>query len=257
VSALINETYVVQPIVAQDVWDGLNKIGYALTTDESIGLPPKYSVNFRNSYFTDSILRRDEGDWPIDRKRARDVIHYQWDDDGQLVLREHDSITLVDRADIEGVRDHARVRLLDDPEGRNLVARLLSLVPPERRRAHCTFGVNLFRTFTDVVTKPHKDDEEFIIIYVLNRDGDGAETRLYDAKTEPGCSEPVLTQQLNPGDLIIFEDNLFFHEATPLISPPGGTAMRDALICTVDYQGSYGVPAGVDVLTAAGVPAGA
>jgi hypothetical protein len=240
---LINETYALDPIVTQDVWDGLNKNGYALATDESIGLPPKHSSNFRNSYFTDEILRHDEGDWPIDRKRARDVIHYQWDEGGKLVLREHESITLVDRAGIKGPREHARVRLLDDPEGRDLVARLLSLVPPERRRANCTFGVNLFRTFTDVVTRPHKDDEQFIIIYVLKRDGDGAETRLYDAKQEPGRGEPVITRQLNPGDLIIFEDNLFLHEATPLISPPSGVAMRDALICTVDYQESYDVAA--------------
>jgi hypothetical protein len=244
---LENETYTVEPIVALDVWDGLGKNGFAVTTAESIGLPPKYGDNFRGSYFTDGILRHDDGDWPIDRKRARDVIHYQWRD-GKLVLREHDSITIVDRAGIKGPREHSRVRLLDDPEGRDLVARLLSLVPPERRRANCTFGVNLFRTFTDVVTKPHKDDEEFIVIYVLHRNGDGAKTRLYEADpapeaAEPGAKEPLLDRQLNPGDLIIFEDKRFLHEATPLISPPDGQAMRDALICTVDYQESYGVAA--------------
>lgn len=241
-----SKSYTVDPTIAQDVWDGLIGRGYAVTTDESIGLPAKYSDNFRDSYFTEKILRHDEGDWPVDRKRARDVIHYQWQD-GKLVLREHDTITIVDRAGIKGSRDHSRVRLLDDPEGRDLVARLLSLVPPERRRPNCTFGVNLFRTYTDVVTRPHKDDEEFIIIYVLSRNGDGAETRLYDADTDPEATEPVLTRQLNPGDLVIFEDERFLHEATPLISPDGGQTMRDALICTVDYEGSYDIASGVDV----------
>ena len=133
--------------------------------------------------------------------------------------------------------------LLDDPEGRDLIGRLLSLVPPERRHADCTFGVNLFRTFTDVVTKPHKDDEEFIIIYVLHRSGDGAQTRLYEEDPESGVTTCILQRQLNPGDLVIFKDERFLHEATPLISPPGGQAMRDALICTVDYPGSYRIPA--------------
>lgn len=50
---------------------------------------------------------------------------------------------------------------------------------------------------------------------------------------------PVLTQQLNPGGILIFEDRLFKHGTTPLISPPGGSARRDALICTFDYYSSY------------------
>ena len=61
-------------------------------------------------------------------------------------------------------------------------------MPPERRQPDGTFGVNLFRTFTKVVTKPHHDNEEFIIIYVLDRVGEGAETRLYqpDDVTDDG-----------------------------------------------------------------------
>ena len=74
--------------------------------------------------------------------------------------------------------------------------RLLQLVPPKRRQPDGTFGVNLFRTFTNVVTTPHRDNEEFVIIYVLDRVGEGAETYLYtpaDA-TEDGqvMASPVL-----------------------------------------------------------------
>ena len=103
--------------------------------------------------------------------------------------------------------------------------------------------MNLFRTFTNVVTKPHHDNEQFIIIYVLDRIGEGAETYFYAPAdvTDDGeiKAPPILRQQLNPGDIIIFEDERFKHGATPLINPPGGTARRDALICTVDDRGTY------------------
>jgi len=116
-------------------------------------------------------------------------------------------------------------------------------VPPARRQDEGTFGVNLFRTFTNVVTKPHHDNEEFIIIYVLDRVGEGAETYLYAPEDVKSGGEtiapPLLRQQLNPGDLIIFEDARFKHGATPLQSTPGETAMRDVLVCTVDYRSSY------------------
>lgn len=225
-----------------DVWSALDAKGYAITSDELIGLPEKFRPNFGGTYFNERTLRHDEGDWPVDRKRARDVIRYQWHG-ARLSLRRHDSITITDRADIPGRREHARVELLADPQARELITALLQLVPPARRQPDGTFGVNLFRTFTNVVTKPHHDDEQFIIIYVLDRIGEGAETYLYapgDVPDDGGVkAQPVLRQQLNPGDIIIFEDKLFKHGATPLKNPPGGTAMRDALICTVDDPGTY------------------
>ena len=58
---------------------------------------------------------------------------YEWRD-GHLRLREHDAITLIDRAGIPGKRDHARVLLLNDPEAEKLVRTFLSLVPPDRRQ---------------------------------------------------------------------------------------------------------------------------
>jgi hypothetical protein len=132
---------------------------------------------------------------------------------------------------------------LADPQARDLIHAFLRLVPPGRRQTDGTFGVNLFRTFTNVVTKPHRDNEEFIIIYVLDRIGEGAETYLYAPAdvTQDGDvkAPPVLRQQLDPGDIIIFEDRVFKHGATPLIDPAGGTARRDVLVCTVDYHDTY------------------
>jgi hypothetical protein len=224
------------------IWASLRDQGYALTNDKSIGLPAKFRENFEQTYFNDRTLRHDEGDWPIDRKRARDVIEYEWHD-GDLGLREHECITLTDRAGIKGKREHTRVKLLSDPEAERLVRTFLEFVPPERRQARSTFGVNLFRTFTNVVTKPHHDDEEYIILYVINRIGDGAESYLYkpsdvSAEGKP-IGEPILTRQLNPGDILIFEDKRFKHGATDLEPTADGIAMRDALVCTVDDHDSY------------------
>jgi hypothetical protein len=224
------------------VWSALKSQGYAITDDSSIGLPDKFRPNFLDTYFNDWTLRHDEGDWPIDRKRARDVIRYRWQD-GRPELTRHDAITITDRAGIPGQREHARVELLEDPQAHELITALLELVPPSRRQPDGTFGINLFRTFTNVVTKPHYDNEQFIIIYVLDRVGTGAETYLYDPAdvSDEGIvkAPPRLRQRLDPGDIIIFEDALFKHGATPLRPPPGGTAQRDALICTVDNPQTY------------------
>ena len=219
-------------------WADLTDRGYALTNDRAIGLPEGFRDSFREAYFNNKVLRRDPGDKPVDRQRARDVIRYQWRDEGAHV-NEHDTITITNRSGMAGRRDHARVKLLDDPQAAELVRALLSLVPPTRRQADGTFGVNLFRTFTNVVTKPHCDDEEFCLIYLLNRVGGGAETYLYEPAHAAGEAEPIYTHRLDPGEILIFEDIRFEHGATPLLAPPGGTAMRDALVCTVDYRATY------------------
>jgi 2OG-Fe dioxygenase len=223
-------------------WAALAGQRHTVIYDKMIGLPNNFRRSFLEKYFNDQTLRHDEGDWPVDRKRARDVVEYEWRDSG-LYLREHDTITLIDRAGISGKREHARVWLLDDPEVERFVRTCLSLVPPDRRQRKGTFGINLFRTFTNVVTKPHHDDEQFIVLYVLDRIGDGAVSYLYDAAdvTEAGqpTADPVRKHQLNPGQILIFEDKFFKHGATPLLPLPDGEARRDVLVCTVDYPGSY------------------
>jgi hypothetical protein len=223
-------------------WACLASRGYALTHESEIGLPEKFRANFVQTYFTDAHIRHDPGDWPVDRKRARDVVRYEWRGES-LRLWEHGTVAITDRAGILGRREHSRVRLLDDPQAKELVDTFIRLVPPDRRRHEGTFGVNLFRTFTDVVTKPHRDHEEFIILYVLDRQGEGAESYLYNPidVTADGevTGDPILWRQLNPGDIIIFEDARFMHGATPLEALPDGTAMRDVLICTIDYPDTY------------------
>jgi hypothetical protein len=202
----------------------------------------KCGRNLREAYFEGGLLRCDEGDRPTDRERARDVIWYERKDD-ELTLEEYGTIAIRDRSGIKGERIHQRIELLQDGQFRELIKTFLSLVPEERRQQQGTFGVNLFRTHTDVVTKPHRDEEEFIILYVLGREGDGAESYLYrhDEQEMDGADDGdlVFQQQLNAGDLLIFNDKQFKHGATPLTPPPGGRAKRDVLVCTVDYPTTY------------------
>jgi len=223
------------------VHENVTKHGFALTTEWDIGLPLKCGKNLQESYFNGGQLRHDKGDWPRDRERARDVILYEWND-GKLSLEEYETIAIWDRSGIKGERIHKRIELLQDRQARDLIETFLSLVPEDRRQQRGTFGVNLFRTHTNVVTKAHQDDEEFIILYVLDREGDGAESYLYKYDEGAGAAEvgeEILRKQLNPGDLMIFEDRRFKHGATPLIPPPGGHAKRDVLVCTVDLPTTY------------------
>jgi len=239
-----------------DIWENLRGQGFSLIGDGTLGLPEKFRENFHQTYFNDQALRHDDGDWPKDRKRARDVVHYTWSGT-ELKLEEYETIVITDRAGIKGERIHKRVEILDDPQSEELVRTLLSLIPPERRQPEGTFGINFFRTYTDVVTRAHHDDEEFIILYVMHRDGGGARSYLYRdpnyvrgrsvdplvSDQQPGAPAQlgprVLDYQLNPGELLIFDDQLFKHGATPLEPAPDGRAMRDVVVFTVDYEDSY------------------
>jgi hypothetical protein len=230
------------PSALEGIWANLASKGYALTNDGAIGLPEKFRTNFGQTYFNDLVLEDDPGARPKGRKRARDVIRYQWHDDG-LDVQEHDKITITNRDNIPGKREHSRVEFLGDPQAEELIRALLSLVPPGQRLSDGTFGVNLFRTCRDVVTTPHRDHEQFCLVYLIDRVGGGAETYLYnpDDVTEEGkpTANPVLRHQLKPGEIIIFEDRLFKHGTTPLEAPPGETARRDAVVCTIDHPGTY------------------
>lgn len=227
----------------QAMRDQLAACGYATTTDVELGLPADLREHLVASYFTPDVLRNDIPDIPADRERARDVIRYAWTDDA-LTLAENDSITLGARGNLPGRREYSRVRLLDDPAAAVLIERALSLVPAAERRPRGTFGVNLFRTHTNVVTGPHQDGEEFILIYVLDKCGSGAETTLYSQADE----SIVFKDVLEPGELIIFRDRDFLHTASP-ITPPASSregARRDVLVCTVDYPSTYGFAEGLE-----------
>jgi hypothetical protein len=209
--------------------------GYARVTGRKLGLPRDFRAKLSDTYFNDDVLRSDVPDLPPDRKRARDVIYYEWDAP-RLHLSEYKDILIKNRGDIPGERQHSRVPLLGDDYARAWVTACLSLIPPVCRHEHGTFGVNLFRTYTNVVTRPHQDNEEFIIIYVLGKVGSGAKSYLYNADNP---EKRIFSGTLRPGEMLIFKDSDFLHGATPLKPRAGRSAQRDALVCTVDYPSTY------------------
>ena len=216
----------------------LGNDGYLVVSDDELGLPgARLRDHLLRTYFTPDVLRCYPGDVPADRERARDVVEYAWHD-GVPVLAEHPEIAIEGRGGRPERREYARTPVVHDPLFASWIRAALGLVPVHRRRPRGTFGVNIFRTFTNVVTRPHADGEEFVFVYVVDRQGSGAETTLFRPEA-PGT--PLHSQRLEPGQLIVFEDARFLHTASPLVDPPGGRARRDALVCTVDYRETYGV----------------
>jgi hypothetical protein len=110
----------------------LDNLGYALIQDWTLEFPDDFREQIHQRYFNDEMLRHDAGDWPPDRKRSRDVIYYEWSGSG-LELTEYDTITITDRAGINGWRTHKRVEVLSDPQFKELIRILLHLVPPGLR----------------------------------------------------------------------------------------------------------------------------
>jgi hypothetical protein len=209
--------------------------GFARVTDRKLGLPRDFRRKLSQTYFNDQVLRSDVPDLPVDRKRARDVIYYEWDTP-RLHLSEYKNILIKNRGDIPGERQHSRVPLLENDYARAWVTACLSLIPAHLRRDRGTFGVNLFRTYTNVVTRPHQDNEEFIIIYVLDKMGGGAKSYLYSSDNP---EKRIFFRTLRPGEILIFRDSDFLHGATPLESRANQSTQRDAMICTVDYPSTY------------------
>ncbi|MFC4001802.1 2OG-Fe dioxygenase family protein [Prauserella oleivorans] len=214
----------------------LRNDGYALLTEAELGFSPDDRERLHRTFFHSGVLKRYENDLPADRERARDVVRFEWTRSG-LRLSEHDTITIVNRGERPEPREYGRVEVLQDPVFERWIRRALTLLPTEWRDPRGTFGVNLFRTFTNVVTKPHQDGERFIFIYVVDKIGEGAESWLYGLDEHDDV--PVFRGTLNPGDMFVFEDARFRHNVTPLVDPPGGRARRDALVCTVNYSDTY------------------
>ncbi|MGB3204586.1 MAG: 2OG-Fe dioxygenase family protein [Crinalium sp.] len=75
----------------------------------------------------------------------------------------------------------------------------------------------------------HKDGSDFVGIFAVDRHNiEGGETHLYRAKKQ----KPVFSQVLNPGELLLVNDNEFFHFTTPIKPASEGIGTRDVFVLT-------------------------
>lgn len=73
----------------------------------------------------------------------------------------------------------------------------------------------------------HQDGTNFIGIFAVNRNNIlGGETHLYAAKKE----KPVFSKILQPGELVLVNDNQFFHFTTPIKPERPAIGIRDVFV---------------------------
>jgi hypothetical protein len=260
--------------------DSLRLRGFALTTDEALGFDPSFRCSLQQNYFDTDKVRWHEGDRPADRERARDVVYYSWGD-AELYLEEASDTSIVrydNNGDFLRREDYSRILTLTDPELARWIGACLACVPREevfmlgsdledayilsRKYSSTTWassvdiagqdllegtmGINFFRTHTNVVGGPHHDGQKFIGIYVVGKEGTGADNMLIPEAflersilQDLGVSMPgePLHTPLRPGDLLIFFDDMFEHDVTPLVGN-----QRDVIVFTIDWPGTYPSP---------------
>jgi hypothetical protein len=185
------------------IHDELLTEGWALATGSALGLAPEADVI---AALSPSLALDPRGHG---KQHARDVIAYERPN---RLLRERDSIAH-GNAD-----DFSRFRVAD--EGPETTWRILDLVPPPLRRPAGRMSADYFRYSPGTRSDAHQDKfGDVVVIWVLDRDGDGAESFL----TTLG-GEDVMRSPLATGDVLIFRDEMFLHGLTAV----GGH--RDALI---------------------------
>ncbi|MBV9385187.1 MAG: 2OG-Fe dioxygenase family protein [Chroococcidiopsidaceae cyanobacterium CP_BM_ER_R8_30] len=75
----------------------------------------------------------------------------------------------------------------------------------------------------------HRDGVDLVGIFSVNRKGiRGAETHLYKDKD----GEPVFSKVLNPGELLVFKDNQYFHYTSPISAIGTEQGSRDVFVMT-------------------------
>jgi hypothetical protein len=75
----------------------------------------------------------------------------------------------------------------------------------------------------------HRDGTDFIGIFSVDRQNiEGGETHLYTAKKE----KPVFKKVLHPGELLLVNDNEFYHFTTPIKPVSEGVGTRDVFVLT-------------------------
>lgn len=222
--------------LTEQVQEKLRDQGYVVLGEADFGLCHDDRQSILAQYFREDVLAPEHpGMRPVDRLRARDVVGYARTDDGGLRLWKHTTVALTTPDGLPGEHLHGvernfkRVDILAHDGLRRWTAGVLSVIPAAHQFAEGTFGVNLFRTFTSVVSGPHRDNARYFVVYVLGKKGEGAETTLHS----PDDPATVLVETtLYPGAIIIVDDERYLHSVSRLI---GDDCQRDALVGMVYY----------------------
>jgi hypothetical protein len=94
-----------------------------------------------------------------------------------------------------------------------------------------TVGVNLFEVYRDVVSGPHQDNAHWNAITVVDKEGEGAVSELYELDSDT----PFLCRTLKPGQTLLVDDQRYRHSATKMQPTADGKCMRRTIVCTLDY----------------------
>jgi len=233
-------------------WEMLQTQGWVLISDKNrdLGLDPSFRPYVLKHYFNKrGLLQPETYDVkPYDRLRARDVVKFNWRNLDEP-LTEDDSTTIAPKDYSSQARTYKRTELVHDKRFNRWLEAQSMLMPgvshhPTIEENPIHIGVNLFRTFTDVVNSPHRDSTGFVSVFVVDKHGEGATSELY----REGSQTPFLRHPLQPGQELVFDDTQFLHSATPLIPASDGKAHRDTIICTYDFH-RWPDPAYQNILT--------
>jgi hypothetical protein len=242
---------------AEAIRQQLRRDRYAILTDQTLGVGPDFREHLLHSYFNTEMVRVHEGDVPRNRARAREAVYAAFlPEDGLYITGQgaapirsgmylarspHTRVGERLQSNIDNQRpEYSRIESLQDPKLTQFIVALHGLVPPEDRPTTSTMGINFFRTHTDVVAKPHQDEENYVFVYVVDKVGYGARTSLYAKDSWGGFrSYPHASITLEPGMLIVFKDEAFQHMTSSIIPPKSGEARRDVIVCTANYASTH------------------
>jgi|GEM_PF-2270456 len=228
---------------------------FAILDDEILG---EFGTIFRthllDGYFNNpSVVRAHEHDVPRDRKRARAVARVAFLDSGTIIsgqdiiyltqpgvyLGEHTTNAVHHNPDPAIIRpkEYSKIEIFKDPWLLQFISHLNELIPEQERALTTTFGINAFRTHSDVVSKPHQDGVNYVVVYVVDIKGNTPRTRLYPIDHISGTpnERPKISKQLQPGQLIIFKDSQYRHYTSALTSYTSEDPQRDVMVFTADY----------------------
>lgn len=199
-----------------DLHEAITRNGYALT---SLPGPERFAAAMEEFLEPDprgpgKLHARDVVAWSV--PDGGTPVHLTGAVDGLLAVEAHESIAHRDTAG--GVTDDfSRMPLTERAAG--LAESVLSLIPPEARRHEGRMSADYFRYGPGTRSDAHQDGfGEWVAIWCLRLSGDGAESFL----TRQG--RDVFRRALQPGEVLIFRDDLFEHGLTEVAGE------RDALI---------------------------